>query len=409
MPSFTNPNNASILTGGPPSWHGITGNYAYDGAAGLEVPTTDPGLLTAPSLLAKAHAAGCPVAVVTAKEKLLRLLTTGLPSSSPAVLACSIESATNAAASPSAAVLDLARFPRPWAGIYEPDCSVDVLRAGRALVRHLRASSSTAAAPVVAFLSTTDFVQHLHAPEAPEAIEHYSRLDAALGDMHGEGWAITLTADHGMNAKTSADGRINVAWLGGALRAAGVPARVVLPITDAHVKHHGALGGYACVHVGEDAEGGRPRSPPGSAARVAADARMAALLPRAAAALAVLPGVHAVLTREEAVRQLDLPSSSLLLGDLIVTAAADSVLGKSAEEHDLSKLSALSGLRSHGGPFDANTPFLMSWPWAGAKAMPSSDDLPPLVPSSRLRNWHALSLPLHAHGILEAVECGPPQ
>src|SRR5215472_7073733 len=37
MPSFTNVNNTSIVTGVPPSIHGIAGNYFYDATTGKEV------------------------------------------------------------------------------------------------------------------------------------------------------------------------------------------------------------------------------------------------------------------------------------------------------------------------------------------------------------------------------------
>ncbi|MEI9962737.1 MAG: alkaline phosphatase family protein [Limisphaerales bacterium] len=39
MPSFTNVNNTCIVTGVPPSVHGIGGNYFYDAASGQEVMT----------------------------------------------------------------------------------------------------------------------------------------------------------------------------------------------------------------------------------------------------------------------------------------------------------------------------------------------------------------------------------
>ena len=42
IPSFTNPNNLSIVTGAPPSVHGICGNYFYDPHAGVEVMMNDP-------------------------------------------------------------------------------------------------------------------------------------------------------------------------------------------------------------------------------------------------------------------------------------------------------------------------------------------------------------------------------
>ncbi len=51
IPSFTNPNNLSIITGRPPSVHGIAGNYFYDTANGVEVMMNDPKFLRAPTIL----------------------------------------------------------------------------------------------------------------------------------------------------------------------------------------------------------------------------------------------------------------------------------------------------------------------------------------------------------------------
>ena len=74
MPSFTNPNNLSIVTGAPPAVHGICGNYLYDTDNDVEVMMNDPKWLRAPTLLAALADAGCTVAVVTAKDKLRKLL-----------------------------------------------------------------------------------------------------------------------------------------------------------------------------------------------------------------------------------------------------------------------------------------------------------------------------------------------
>ena len=71
MPTFTNPNNLSIVCGVPPSVHGICGNYfwdpAADGGRGAEVMMNDPAYLRAGTLLAAASDAGARVAVVTAR------------------------------------------------------------------------------------------------------------------------------------------------------------------------------------------------------------------------------------------------------------------------------------------------------------------------------------------------------
>src|SRR5512134_1596743 len=74
VPTFTNPNNLSIVTGAPPSLHGICGNYFYDREAGAEVMMNDPKYLRAGTILAAFAEAGAKVAVVTAKDKLRKLL-----------------------------------------------------------------------------------------------------------------------------------------------------------------------------------------------------------------------------------------------------------------------------------------------------------------------------------------------
>jgi phosphonoacetate hydrolase len=66
IPSFTNPNNLSIITGRPPAVHGIAGNFFYDPVTGKEVMMNDPSFLRAPTILAGVQAAGHKVAMVTA-------------------------------------------------------------------------------------------------------------------------------------------------------------------------------------------------------------------------------------------------------------------------------------------------------------------------------------------------------
>src|SRR5438309_278549 len=78
MPSFTNPNNISIITGRPPAVHGIAGNYFYDPATGVEVMMNDAKFLRAPTIMQAFHDAGAKVAVVTAKDKLRTLRGNGL-------------------------------------------------------------------------------------------------------------------------------------------------------------------------------------------------------------------------------------------------------------------------------------------------------------------------------------------
>src|SRR5512138_1798875 len=74
MPSFTNPNNLSIVTGAPPAVHGISGNFFFDPESGTEVMMNDPRFLRAGSIHAALSQQGTRVAVITAKDKLRRLL-----------------------------------------------------------------------------------------------------------------------------------------------------------------------------------------------------------------------------------------------------------------------------------------------------------------------------------------------
>src|SRR5690606_42154067 len=75
-------------------------------------------------------------------------------------------------------------------------------------------------------------------------------IDVDAGRLLDLGAVVGATADQGMNAKITADGSPNVLYLEDMLEAAfGEGFRVICPITDPYVKHHGALGPYALIHV----------------------------------------------------------------------------------------------------------------------------------------------------------------
>ena len=78
IPSFTNPNNISIVTGRPSSVHGICGNFFYTPSTGEEVMMNDPQFLRAPTIFQKYYEQGAKIAIVTAKDKLRKLLSHGL-------------------------------------------------------------------------------------------------------------------------------------------------------------------------------------------------------------------------------------------------------------------------------------------------------------------------------------------
>src|SRR5262245_28986571 len=152
IPSFTNPNNLSIITGRPPAVHGIAGNYFYDTASNAEVMMNDPKFLRAPTILAGVHDAGYKVAAVTAKDKLRTLLAYGLDYASGRAIAFSSEKADQAtkAANGIDNVLDFVGLPLPE--VYSADLSRFVFAAGVKLVERYR--------PDLMYLSTTDYIQH---------------------------------------------------------------------------------------------------------------------------------------------------------------------------------------------------------------------------------------------------------
>ncbi|VTU26180.1 Phosphonoacetate hydrolase [Variovorax sp. PBS-H4] len=348
MPSFTNPNNLSIVTGVPPSVHGICGNYFFDQEQQKEVLMNDAKYLWAPTVLAEMAAAGQKVAVVTAKDKLRSLLGHRLKG-----ICFSAEKADEATIEGNGIDSLVARTGRPLPSVYSADLSEFVFAAGVMLMRTER--------PDLMYLSTTDYVQHKAAPGTPDANAFYAMMDGYLAQLDELGAVIAITADHGMNAKTDALGRPNIIFLQDVLDAAGEDGkggRVLLPITDPYVVHHGALGSYATVYVSE-----------------------AARIPVMAELIAAIDGVEEVLTREQAAARFELPPARI--GDLVVLSHRLTVLGTSSDKHDLSGLTV--PLRSHGGLSEQRVPLLFN-----RKLRP--------VPTRGLRNFDVLSLALNELG-----------
>ncbi len=346
VPSFTNPNNLSIVTGVPPAVHGICGNYFWDPDAGAEVMMDDPRYLRAGTLLAAFADAGAKVAVVTAKDKLRLLLGHRLSG-----ICFSSETADRVTRAANGVEGILARVGLPLPSVYSAALSEFTFAAGVELLAHER--------PDILYLSTTDYVQHKAAPGITAANDFYAMMDGYLQRLDALGAAIVVTADHGMNAKTDAFGRPNVLYLQDALDAAfgSGTTRVILPITDPYVVHHGALGSFATVYAADRAAS-----------------------PAVASHVATLPGVLSVLTREEAARRFELPPDRI--GDLVVVAERLSVIGTSASRHDLSGLTV--PLRSHGGVSEQQVPLI-------ANRVPPA----PLPAGRRWRNFDAFDLALN--------------
>lgn len=305
VPSVTNVNNLSIVTGSFPETHGIAANYRYDPATGEGEYIETDEYLEAPTIFERAQAAGQRSALLVTKDKLLRMLQRG------AELAFSAEH-------PPAEWIALAGPAEP---IYSGAIDHWQLRALRALIaRH---------DPDLVYCSTTDYIMHMHGAEEPEAMFHIETLDRLLGELLNDNpeHQVLITADHGMRWKEEA------LDLTAILDAHGLEAAFVPVIKDRYVVHHSNLGGVGYLYAGEDALG------------------------HIAAVLESTLGVEAVHPREEAAALFRLPADRI--GDLFVLADARTVFSEPGlfptSRHPVH-------LRTHGSAHEATVPLFALHP-----------------------------------------------
>lgn len=343
MPSFTNPNNLSIVTGVSPALHGICGNYFYDHETKNEVMMDDPRYLRVKTVLATFADAGARVVVVTAKDKLRRLLGHDMRG-----ICLSAEKADKVTLSANGIenVLQVVDMPLP--SVYGAELSEFVMAAGTKLIDTVR--------PDLMYLSTSDYIQHKYAPGTSQANAFYAMIDRYLAKLDARGVTVGMTSDHGMNPKTDASGRPNVVYLQDCLDGwfDRGKTHVILPITDPYVLHHGALGSFATVYI---------------------EAELGSVAER----IKTIPGIELVLDRREACQRFELPSDRI--GDLVVVAERLWVIGTSAARHDLSQLDR--PLRSHGGFSEQQVPLLINRETRGVSA------------ERRYRNYDILDLSLN--------------
>ena len=327
IPSFTNPNNMSIATGRPPAIHGICGNYLFEPETGEEVMMNDVRFLRASTIFANYYAAGARVALVTAKDKLRALLGAGLSFDDDRAICFSSERADQATKAANGIDDASAWLGRPVPEVYSGELSEFVFAAGVKLLTEWH--------PDVMYLSTTDYIQHKFAPEEQGALNFHAMVDGYLGQLDELGATIVLTADHGMKPKHDSAGDPAVVyvqdlldeWLGAAA------ARVILPITDPYVVHHGALGSFATAYLPDGADAA------GIAGRLAA-----------------IDGIMLVIDRTEAVARFELPADRI--GDIVIVSDENITIGTSEDRHDLAALK--EPLRSHGGLTEQEVPFIVN-------------------------------------------------
>ena len=346
IPSFTNPNNLSIVTGQPPAVHGICGNYLIDPATGKETMMNDPKWLRAPTIFEAFQKAGAKITMVTAKDKLRLLLGKGLVFDGTAV-AFSSEKADKVTLADNGIEDVCAMTGMGVPDVYSAELSEFVFAAGVKLLASMK--------PDLMYLSTTDYVQHKYAPGSKGANDFYAMMDKYVGQLDDGGAIVVIVADHGMKDKHLANGEPDVVYLQDVLdaRFGAGKTRVILPITDPYVVHHGALGSFATVYAYGPS---------------VADVMQA---------IKEQNGIDAVMNKADGCARFELPEDRM--GDVIVVSGGpkgSKVIGTSHDKHDLSGLN--EPLRSHGGLTEQEIPVIANRKF---KALPA-----------RLRNFDAFAL-----------------
>ena len=335
MPSFTCPNNMSIVTGSEPVTHGISGNFYLDRSTGEPVVMTGPELLRTCSIMSEFSRKGARVVSITAKDKLRRQLQKGMDLSGGSV-SMSSQFADQCTLKENGIEDALEFVGRPQPDMYSADLSLFVLDAGIKLLEEKR--------PDILYLSLTDFIQHTHAPGTPVANQFYSDMDARFGRLRELGAVVALTADHGMGDKANENGEPNVIWLQDILDkelGEGL-TKVICPITDAFVGHHGSLGGFVRVYI----TGETKRE-------------------RILEITENITGIEKVWTAEKVAEELELPVDRE--GDIAIAGDKKTVIGGRQLDHDLSALKG-QRLRTHGSLHEAHVPIVLSEPLNDAYA-----------------------------------------
>ena len=307
MPSVTNVNNVSIVTGRYPSEHGISSNYRKVRETGEGVYMESSEYILSETVFQRAARMGARSILSTSKDKLRTLLSDGA------------DEAISSERPPGWAV-DALGEPPP---IYSLEVNGWTIRAAALAMKREPAD--------VVYISTTDFAMHTYAPDEPQSQRHLTILDDAIGDFAADNpdAAIFVTADHGMSAKT------RMTDLDDVLARRGIGAEATPIIKDRYTVHHNNLGGCMFIYMDAGQEGRTDE---------------------AAEALRQAPGVERVYSRQEAADELRLNRERI--GDLVVTGDAETVFGPKSLEGAWDDTGAGRGLRSHASAHEIDIPII---------------------------------------------------
>ena len=265
--------------------------------------------------------------MITAKDKLLALLGSRLNVGNERTIRFSAERAR-------ATTQDLNGIDSVdrWLGMPQPETysaelSEFVLAAGVKLMREWK--------PDVMYLTTTDYIQHKFEPGHPVANAFCAMCDEYIGMLDSRGAVVVVTADHGMKPKHGSDGGPSVVFVQDFLNqwTGHDSARVILPITDPYIAHHGSLGSFATIYL----------EPGDNVRKIVSNFRS-------------VSGIKVAETRKAAAAKFDLPPDRI--GDIVLIAEERMTIGISEKSHDLSMLDA--PLRSHGGLSEQQVPFIVN-------------------------------------------------
>ena len=327
IPSFTNPNNISIVTGQPSAIHGICGNFFYTPSTGEEVMMNDPQYLRAPTIFEKYYQEGFKIAVITAKDKLRSLLGNGLKFEDNRAICFSSEKSDQTTIQQNGIENVNEWLAMPVPDVYSQGLSEFVMAAGVKILKEFK--------PDIMYLSTTDFIQHKYEPGHEIANKFYQMFDNYIGQLNQNDISLVITADHGMKAKTNDAGEPNAIFLEDYLQEKFPEEnfKVILPITDPYVVHHGSLGSFAMVYVENQS-----------------------IIENVVAEIKKIPAIEEVLNKQDACKTYYLPEDRS--GDIVCMSSESYTIGSSIDKHDLSSLK--EPLRSHGGLHEREVPFIIN-------------------------------------------------
>ncbi|MDQ1280111.1 MAG: hypothetical protein QG670_1373 [Thermoproteota archaeon] len=225
IPSVTNVNNVSIITGEYPDVHGITSNYYYDRGTGKEVYMESPSFIKTQTLLEWASKKGLQTALLTAKDKLRTLIGKGAKTSFSA------------------------EKPEDWVikkigeppNIYSVDINLWLFKAAKEVILK--------EAPDFTYIATTDYAMHKYAPQESESNRHIRGIDQSISEIseifenNGTETLICVTADHGMSKISTA---VNLELI---LKEHSINSKMNTIIADRYIVHHGNLGGAAYLYL----------------------------------------------------------------------------------------------------------------------------------------------------------------